>query len=376
MTVLILDADHKNALAIIRHLGKTKKYDIDVVSHNKHSIGFYSTYANEKLLVADPKKDGEAYLNDILNILRKKKYAVILPVSYISYQICSANKATISELTHLTITSSENIILASSKIDTYAFAEKIGVPYPEITKVKSLEEIEDMDVEFPCVIKAPYEIGKNVVDYAYNKEQFIKRYRSIVEKYDMAATLPIVQRYIDGGGFGFFAYYEKGQCKNFFIHKRIREYPASGGFSTAAEAFYDKKIEAYGKKILDALSWDGVAMVEFKQDKKTGEYYLMEINAKFWGSLELALVNGINFPQMLIDRALGKEIIMQDAYGRKRFQWILNGDLFHLFQRPWHFPAFVRDLIIAKNDFYWCDIKPNLYQVANFFNHYYKRWFK
>jgi predicted ATP-grasp superfamily ATP-dependent carboligase len=376
ITVLVLDADHKNALAIIRHLGKTKQYEIDVVSHNKRSIGFYSKYANEKILVHDPKKDANAYLNDLLGILIKKKYAVILPVSYISYQICSENKEKISEHTHLTITSHENIKLASSKVQTYAFAEKIAVPYPAIIKVNSLDEIESLDPEFPCVIKAPFEIGKNVVDYAHNKEQFIRKYRAICDKHNMADTLPIVQRYIDGGGFGFFAYYENGQCKNFFIHKRLREYPASGGFSTTAEAFYDPKIETYGKKILDALNWDGVAMVEFKQDKRTGEYYLMEINAKFWGSLELALVNGVNFPQMLIDRALGKDVKTNDSYGRKRFQWILNGDLFHLFQRPWHLFAFIRDLFIARNDFYWSDIKPNLYQVANIFVHYFKRWFK
>jgi hypothetical protein len=79
---------------------------------------------------------------------------------------------------------------------------------------------------------------------------------------------------------------------------------------------------------------------------------------------------------MLIDRALGKDVKTNDSYGRKRFQWILNGDLFHLFQRPWHLFAFIRDLFIARNDFYWSDIKPNLYQVANIFVHYFKRWFK
>ena len=59
-------------------------------------------------------------------------------------------------------------------------------------------------------------------------------------------------------------------------------------------------------------------MVEFKKDNETGVFNLMEINAKFWGSLDLALVCGANFPQMLIDDALRKEAIRFLKIARQR----------------------------------------------------------
>ena len=40
-------------------------------------------------------------------------------------------------------------------------------------------------------------------------------------------------------------------------------------------------------------------MLEFKFFK--GNYYLIEANPKFWGSLDLAIASGVNFPLILIN---------------------------------------------------------------------------
>ncbi len=45
-----------------------------------------------------------------------------------------------------------------------------------------------------------------------------------------------------------------------------------------------------------ALDWTGVAMVEFKLDARDGVAKLMEINGRFWGSLQLADRRGRRFP--------------------------------------------------------------------------------
>ncbi len=374
-SILILDGDRKNSLAIVRHLGKTKKYILDVVSYNKHSIAFYSTYTAKKHLTANPAKDPEQFLKDILTILSEKRYVTILPVSYISYQICAANKEKIQQHTHITISSYENIRLASSKVATYDLAEKIGVPYPKVFHLSSLDDIHNLQPEYPCVIKAPFEAGKNIVEYASNNSDLIRKYHSVCKNHDFKGVLPIVQKYIHGEGVGFFAFYKDGVCKNAFIHRRIREYPVTGGASTVAESFQNEQIEKDGRKILDHLKWEGVAMVEFKKDDTTGIYNLMEINAKFWGSLDLALTAGVNFPQMLIDNALNKDISPVETIKNIRFQWVLNGDLFNIMERPWHIFSFIKDLFIAKNDVYIRDLKPNLFQLLYIPLHYYKKWF-
>jgi predicted ATP-grasp superfamily ATP-dependent carboligase len=126
---------------------------------------------------------------------------------------------------------------------------------------------------------------------------------------------------------------------------------------------------------LNELKWEGVAMVEFKKDNITNTFNLMEINAKFWGSLDLALVCGANFPQMMIDDALGNKFELWNLKN-KRFQWLLNGDLYYLVERPLHILKFIRELLFSKNDIWISDLAPNIYQLFYIPVHFYKKWFK
>ena len=88
------------------------------------------------------------------------------------------------------------------------------------------------------------------------------------------------------------------------MHRRIRERLVMGGPSTCAESVYDSKLLDYGLRVLKNLKWHGVAMVEFKKDSIDGEFKLMEINPKFWGSLDLAIASGVDFPYLLYNMTI------------------------------------------------------------------------
>lgn len=374
--ILVLDGDHKNALAIVRHVGKSNSYNIDVASNIKYSITFYSKYVNKKIIISNPKKYESQYISELLEIINNKKYLIVIPVSYISYKVCAKFQEEIRKYSTISITSLDNILLCNNKIETYKLAEKLNIPHPKTYYIKNSNELIGLEIHFPCVVKAPLEIGKNIVRYASNKNELIKYYSEIADIFKDLAVFPVVQEYISGGGFGFFAFYQNGECKRVFMHKRIREYPVKGGASVCAESFYDENLKDYGKRILDYLKWEGVAMVEFKQDKNTGEYKLMEINAKYWGSLDLALFANVNFPQLMIDVSENNEIKYSESFKMIRFQWLLNGELFHFFESPKSFYKIFADLFRSKNDIQFSDIKPNLFQFLMIFIFYYKKWFK
>ena len=48
-----------------------------------------------------------------------------------------------------------------------------------------------------------------------------------------------------------------------------------------------------------------VRVVEYRIEEGTGEPLLMEVNGRFWGSLQLATDSGVNFPRLLAEIALG-----------------------------------------------------------------------
>ena len=115
------------------------------------------------------------------------------------------------------------------------------------------------------------------------------------------------------------------------MHQRIRQYPPSGRRSTAARAYYSPRLQDLGRRVSSELKWHGVAMVEFEYSESRADFVLMEINGKFWGSLELALSAGVNFGADLIRLFRGEALSYSEQYQRDwEFYWLLDDDLLTL----------------------------------------------
>jgi predicted ATP-grasp superfamily ATP-dependent carboligase len=74
-------------------------------------------------------------------------------------------------------------------------------------------------------------------------------------------------------------------------------------------------------RLMRALRYTGVAMVEFRWDPQDDRWIFIEINARLWGSLPLAVASGADFPAALADLLLdghrpGARSIRTDLYER------------------------------------------------------------
>lgn len=137
---------------------------------------------------------------------------------------------------------------------------------------------------------------------------------------------PVVQAYIAGEGVGVCAVLDKdGNPAAVLCHRRVREYPTSGGPSTCCESFYDETLVDHALRLLRALHFVGVAMVEFKGNPKDG-YKLLEINPRVWGSFPMTLAAGSHFAEIWARAAAGERFAAPDtAYMRgKRMFFLLN----------------------------------------------------
>jgi predicted ATP-grasp superfamily ATP-dependent carboligase len=111
-----------------------------------------------------------------------------------------------------------------------------------------------------------------------------------------------------------------------------------GGPSTLRESTHDPELLGSAIRLLKALDWYGVAMVEFKVDPRDNVPKLMEINPRFWGSLELANAAGVNFPWLLYQTAMGRlpEPTFDYSVG-VRCRWLVPGDILHFISNPERF---------------------------------------
>jgi len=354
MKIIITDATYKHSLALAKYI---KRYDRSI-----KIIGFIEgkpkNYFIYKILY---KKYSNLIFGDLKTVLDSEDFDLIIPVGAHSVNIVAEQKTQKRVLPSL-----KSIKIALSKKNTLYLADELAIPIPQTLYLKSIKKLEKINIKFPCVIKGALEAGGSLVEYANNRNELYKYFYKIAKNKSQKGTLPIIQEYISGIGVGFFGFYQKGTLKRFYIHRRLREYPITGGPSTAAETFYHPKIFEYGKRILDKLHWNGVAMVEFKYNEKLDKLWLMEINPKFWGSTELGLASGVNFGELII-RSFKGEIIdknySEGSYKKIKFYWPLDGDLINIFENKCYKILLDYLRLDYKSNFWTNGIPLNMYKI-------------
>jgi len=91
----------------------------------------------------------------------------------------------------------------------------------------------------------------------------------------------------------------------------------------------DPALREASRRLLGAARWQGAAMIEFRIGLD-GSAYLMEVNGRLWGSLQLAIDCGVDFPWLAYQAANGEKPEPFERYtlGR-RLRWFL-GDVDNL----------------------------------------------
>jgi len=250
----------------------------------------------------------------------------------------------------------------------YELARSAGVPVPRTVYPATLDDITPLssDLQYPVVIKALHESPGYTICYARKPTELLSTYLNFcTQKAFATGSLPMIQEFVPGYGCGFFALYQNGVCKRIFMHRRLREKPPTGGVSTCAESIYDSTLKEYGTRLLDLLGWHGVAMVEFRRDSRDGTYKLMEINPRFWGSLDLALAAGVDFPYYICQMAQGHELQYSEDYKRGvRYHWPLL-ELQHVWKQPSSLTRVVADLVspLVRSNISFFDLGPTFYDA-------------
>lgn len=360
--VLLTDGAMKHTLAAVRSLRK-HGLQVTVTDDSYLAQSFYSRHCHDRILTPRGLSP-EEYVRQLRSILKKEPHDALLPISWYACYYVSKYRHFLENLVSLALPDFESMEIAANKDRTLEFAKSHGINVPTTIPLKSPEDLHRAtnEIGYPLVVKGSTEGGS--VRYIHNFRDLERAYLQL--KNDR----PIAQKYIEGDGCGFYAAYDGGECVARFMHLRVREYPVNGGPSTAAKSFYSPELARQGKKLLDALKWHGVAMVEFKRSAKDGKFYLMEINPKFWGSLDLSIRAGMDFPFIAYNIAIGKgSEVVQKSYRRDAyFRWPFPGELLHALETR-NFSGFISDFFRCKyaDDVQLSDPAPLVLQLISTF---------
>ena len=100
----------------------------------------------------------------------------------------------------------------------------------------------------------------------------------------------------------------------------MHENPHTGGLTAYRKLWWHDAMFADAKCRLEALDWNGVAMVEYKYDASSGRFWFLELNARYWNALNLDLLAGKDFPRWQLDAHFGAEPVQEMGPGRLGFR--------------------------------------------------------
>jgi predicted ATP-grasp superfamily ATP-dependent carboligase len=339
--VLVTDASERAALAVIRSLGEK---GIDVVAGDSSSFnaGFISKYCKRRILYPSPKKSKSRFIKAITHLVKKENFDLIIPVTDFTGIPISEYKEELETNVRVAAPNYATSMKAFDKAQSIEIASKNNIPHPQTHFIEEICHVKKLaaELEYPVVIKPrtsiiwlndqAFKIKVTKRNYAFNKKEFVTKYYKIVKglgNVGIVNMLPLVQEYVDGTGYGVEALIHNSKPIAVFVHKRLREYPITGGASTLRVSIKNEKLSILGLKVLKAMKWEGVAMVEFKGNEELTKVNFVEVNGRFWGSLPLAIAAGVDFPYLLYQCIINGNLSSLDGYfvGVKK-KWLVPGE--------------------------------------------------
>ncbi len=338
MKILVTDGEQRAALAVTRSLGK-RGHTVIVSSEHRHTVSSCSKYSKGSFVYHSPVSDEGAFVEEVKRIVKTEGIDLVIPISDLSMFVLLDPQHALSPDVIYPFPSYEQFSFVSDKVELVRLCQQMNINVPQTIFLESASDLDRQkdSLNYPVIIKPYRSVIKVAGRWFGGRVKMAHNYDELATicDHDIIYRFPfMLQEVVAGEGRGIFTLYRNGKPVDWFAHRRIREKPPEGGVSVFSTSISPRgtMLDA-AKKVLDRLKWHGPAMVEFKYDTAADTYYLMEINGRFWGSLQLAVKAGVDFPSLLL-----RDDAADDAGGYRedvRLRWFL-GDLDHhlsLFRR-------------------------------------------
>lgn len=336
--VLLIGVDSPIGLTVLRELGG-HGLEVVCVGRGRYSLGRASRFCHRFL----ERPDGP--IADWLEGLVKAYQAIaVMAVSESDLVQLAELKGAIPGCT-IAVPDPAKLALVLDKQATLTAAKAVGIQTPETWQPLAGEDLTATasQLTYPVAIKwadptavvkplAAAGIAFEKVEYADDPASLL----AILRRYDAYGAYPLVQTYCPGYGLGQMFNMAGGRATLRFQHRRLREWPVTGGVSSfCGSVALDKHAEQLAKSedLLRSIGWEGPAMVEYRHDPATGNYWLMEINGRFWGSIPLAHHAGAHFGWEAYRTLVARENAPSIARIRPRKARFMVPDLKHLVSR-------------------------------------------
>ena len=331
--MIVTDGETRPALAAVRSLG-ARGVPVHVLVEEPPGLAGASRFATAVHAAPSAEGDPAAWAAALAGLVEQLPGALVLPVTEVSVGTCFA--LGLDRSLAIALPPRDAYETATDKHALLREATACGIPVPRSTLVERAETLSGLPPghAYPVIVKARR--SRWLEERGGGSRGVWRRGGLWLARSDAdlrriagepgAQGGVLVQEWVPGGGAGIFFLFDRGTPRARFAHRRLREKPPSGGVGVLSEAVEpDPALAAKSEALLRRLGWHGVAMVEFRR-ATDGRAWLMEVNPRLWGSLQLAIDAGVDFPAMLVALERGGPLPAATPRPGIRTRWLL-GDL-------------------------------------------------
>jgi predicted ATP-grasp superfamily ATP-dependent carboligase len=359
--VLIVGSEPRITVPIARSLHR-RGVPVDVIALSALESAPRSRAVSRFLRLTAPdhpeSDQSPTFPEPLARLISQRRYDMLIPATDAALAFVSEHDAHLRNLLHVACPAPHIVRRILDKSLTLEFARKAGIHAPSTYRIANVAELEPLSgqLRFPMVAK-PY--------HKSCETDFKVRYYSSYEELHQALTDDaglgsriLLQEFAQGDGVGVEILMHNTEAVAIFQHRRVKEYPASGGAAAVAIAeSADPLLVDQALALLRAIEWEGIAMVEFRYDRPQRKSSLMEVNGRYWGTLALPIHAGIDFPWYEWQIVHGEKPTVPERYAAgTRWRWGAG------YIRRWHglarssarkaiaHPAVLKELIPSFSD--------------------------
>ena len=259
-----------------------------------------SRYVNAYYPITSPEINLDACILGILEVVASEKIEAILPITDAALEVMKASGNAFSGLEQWNVNEDSAYVYAHNKAHLIEVAGEVGILSPASVLISTLAELDSFVPawSFPCILKpvsSAVRVGNSVYGFGVRVCKDVNQIQDFGREIILNTPF-LIQEKVQGTGFGFNFFARNGEITASYVHERLSEYNGQSGYRRSHDA---KTFPMYAKcvELVRKIGWNGVGMLEFKVDGSN--YYLMELNGRFYGSSEVAIAAGLNFPRML-----------------------------------------------------------------------------
>lgn len=329
MGVFVTNAESHIAVGVMRSLGR-RGVSVDSGSFVRDAMGFHSRYCRRGFEYPNPRRDEAGFISRLEEILENGGYEALIPGDWDVLFPISNNREKLTSHTELAMPSKKVVEKANDKGKTFRAALENDIPCPKTyfsLDERILEEIRE-DISPPIVVKPCVGAGSMGLRFVDSVDKLREAYDRVVEAHGPA----IIQEYVRGEKFLCSGLYNSdGEPRRVCVHKKIREYPITGGPTCAVETVENPDVKECAINLLKAIKWYGVASTDFIVDERDGVPKLLDLNPRLFGSLAVTTAAGVDYPYLLY-RMIKEGDIEEDLNYRVgvKARSVLQGDVRHM----------------------------------------------